>query len=62
MMCKRMKWTHLPHEGGLLDQAPELLDTWPIIWNIEAEIQKKDAEKHKPGRGGGRSQFAKSTI
>lgn len=37
----------LPRAGGLRDQYPETLEDWRIIYQIEAEKQRKDAEKEK---------------
>lgn len=54
-----MKWNHLPQDGGLYDQHPDLLDGFLIIFHErsihEAEEQKRrEAEQNrKMGKSGG---------
>ena len=41
VLCKQMKWTHLPNGGGIYDQHPKLLDDWLVILNVDAESEAK---------------------
>lgn len=41
ILCKHMKWTHLPCGGGIYDQHPKLLDDWLVIMNVDAESEAK---------------------
>lgn len=47
MVCKMMKWTHLPMDGGLYDQHPKMLDNFLIIAGIEAKAERRRQEKQK---------------
>jgi len=47
VLCKAMRWTHLPNGGGLYDQDPGLLDDWYVIMEVEAQEDKKRREKEK---------------
>jgi hypothetical protein len=38
-LCSKMKWAHLPIDGGMYDQDPELLRRFEIIFS---EIDKQD--------------------
>ena len=42
VLCKYMKWAHLPVAGGLYDQHPKLLDEWMMIINIDSQMQNKE--------------------
>jgi len=47
-ICSRMKWNHLPIEGGIYAQDPELIRRWRLIW--EAQDEKERAEQAKQKR------------
>lgn len=47
ILCKSLKWTHLPAGGGIYDQHPKLLDDFLIIMAIEADADRRDHEKQK---------------
>lgn len=42
MLCDAMKWNHLPMDGGLYDQSPDLIDRFYYIF---AERSKEEARK-----------------
>lgn len=58
ILCKHMKWAHLPVGGGLYDQHPKLLDDWLIIMKVDAEQQdrkmREEERKNKASAPGGR--------
>jgi hypothetical protein len=37
----------LPYAGGLRDQDPEMISDWEVIYQIEAEFQKKNSGGEK---------------
>jgi len=48
MLCKGMKWNHLPVSGGIYDQHPKLLDDFQIIMKAEADAEaRKAAERER---------------
>ena len=54
MMCEAMKWNHLPVEGGLYDQHPDLLDGFMVIFAERSQHEAEEAEREKQNskRGG----------
>lgn len=57
MLCEAMKWSHLPSDGGMMDQKAGLLDRFYYIFAErskaeEAERAKKEAEQGRKSRGG----------
>ena len=52
IVCKSMKWTHLPVDGGIYDQHPKLMDEWMEIMEIDAAVQKREHEKMKKSSKG----------
>lgn len=51
LLCKNMKWTHLPVGGGLYDQHPKLLDDWLIIMDLDNKAQdRKMKEQERKSR------------
>lgn len=53
LICKNMKWTHLPIAGGLYDQHPKLMDDFFLLMNAESEHQaKKNKNQMGPGKQG----------
>jgi hypothetical protein len=44
LLCKAMKWTHLPVAGGIYDQHPKLLDDFLVIMEIDGKVQE---DKHR---------------
>ena len=53
VLCKQMKWTHLPNGGGLYDQHPKLLDDWLVVMNVDAESEaKRQAEMERKAKAG----------
>ena len=57
-LCEAMKWNHLPVDGGLYAQNPDLLEDFSYIFMRRAaheeEERKKQEQKQKKemGRGG----------
>lgn len=49
LLCKMMKWTHLPVAGGLYDQDPKLLDDFHKIMVAESEAEKRKTNKTMGG-------------
>jgi len=45
--CSKMKWAHLPLEGGVYAQDPELLRYWEIIWDLQGKKDAEDERKRK---------------
>lgn len=62
VLCKGMRWTHLPIDGGLYDQHPQFLDDLRLIMSAETKAEKikhgqqmKNSRQPKTtGRGGSR--------
>ncbi len=52
LICKAMKWSHLPVAGGLYDQDPKLLDDFYKIMQWEGEQEKS---KNKKTMGGSKA-------
>ena len=50
IVCKNMKWTHLPNPGGLYNQHPKMLDDFMIIANAEATAEKARHAKQERER------------
>lgn len=50
-----MKWNHLPREGGINSQDPELWDMFDEIWAAQAKEEKRkaDEQERKQGAKGG---------
>lgn len=46
-MCARMDWNHLPVEGGLYNQHPELLEQWQVVWEEKAKYEAEKERKRK---------------
>ena len=46
-ICKGMKWTHLPVEGGLYDQHPQLMDDFVVIMMAENRAERKRIEEQR---------------
>jgi hypothetical protein len=46
-LCEGMKWAHLPNEGGIYNQSPQLLDDFMVIWEIKGEHEKKRQAKEQ---------------
>jgi len=44
-----MKWNHLPVDGGIYDQHPELLKQWRVIWEEKSKYDKDQAKKSGKG-------------
>lgn len=42
-----MKWNHLPVDGGIYDQHPELLEDFVTLFSIEAKEKKREFEKQR---------------
>lgn len=42
-----MKWNHLPVEGGIYAQHPQLLDEWAYIFEKVAEHEKREREREE---------------
>ena len=42
-----MKWSHLPVDGGLYDQDPDLLDKFEYMFQKIAEEEKRKADEGK---------------
>lgn len=57
-LCEQMKWNHLPEEGGLYAQDPDLLDGFMVIFHArgeyEEEERKRDKAKSQRGMGNSR--------
>lgn len=47
VFCKGIKFTHLPVDGGLYDQHPDLIEQWEVIMEAEAARKKRDSEKQE---------------
>lgn len=47
MIAQAMDFNHLPVQGGLYDQHPELLRQWLIIFQAQAEHQRKEQRKRE---------------
>lgn len=43
-----MKWAHLPIEGGVYDQHPDLLEQWDILFELEAKEKQRQMDKNNP--------------
>jgi hypothetical protein len=62
VLCKGMRWTHLPVGGGLYDQHPKFLDDLHVIMSAQNTAEKIKHERSRPknkqpkttGRGGSR--------
>lgn len=64
-MCEALKWTHLPVDGGLYDQHPQLLEEWRYIFAVRSEYERNEQSKREneaknksrgsSGRGASRS-------
>lgn len=58
-LCEAMKWAHLPVDGGLYDQHPDLLEQWRQIFAARAEHEaeeerRREMERSKKSAPGGR--------
>lgn len=42
-----MNWAHLPVAGGIYDQNPKLIDQWTIIFNKQAEHERREMAKRE---------------
>lgn len=49
-LCEQMKWAHLPVEGGLYAQSPELLDQFRQIFSARNEHQAEEEAKRERER------------
>lgn len=47
MMCKAMKWAHLPVAGGIYDQHPQLMDDFMYIFSKQAEWDEAEQKREK---------------
>lgn len=64
VLCKGMRWTHLPTSGGLYEQHPKFLDDLQLIMTAESRAdkikherdmrQQKSKQPKTTGRGGSR--------
>lgn len=62
VLCKGMRWTHLPVAGGLYDQHPKFLEDLTTVMSAESNAEKiknqRQARQTKQpkttGRGGSR--------
>lgn len=45
--ASHMKWNHLPVQGGIYDQDPELLRKWRYIWDKIAAAERAERQKQK---------------
>ena len=52
LLCQMLKWNHLPVQGGIYDQHPDLLDDFVVIdqINIAAKNRKQAMEARKSRR------------
>jgi hypothetical protein len=46
-ICEALKWNHLPNEGGIYDQHPDLLDQWQVVWQERAKYESEQERKSK---------------
>lgn len=46
-LCEAMKWNHLPVQGGLYDQSPELLDGFMVIFRERGIYDEEEDRKEK---------------
>jgi hypothetical protein len=42
-----MNWAHLPVQGGIYDQHPDLIDQFEEIFSIQSRIEAKKADQEK---------------
>jgi len=59
LLCKAMKWTHLPNAGGIYDQHPKLLDDFLTCFEVDGQVQeakhrKMEQESRNKTGGAGR--------
>jgi hypothetical protein len=59
MLCKAMKFNHLPMAGGIYDQHPGLIDRFYYLLAQEAKVEgeearRREAEAKNPKKPGGR--------
>lgn len=47
ILCKSMKWTHLPVAGGIYDQHPKLLDDWLAIMAVDHEVEERKLKEQE---------------
>ena len=53
-MCAGMQWNHLPMDGGIYDQNPEMLERFYYIMGQQAKWDKQEADRRdaQKSRGG----------
>lgn len=59
-LCEMMKWNHLPVEGGLYAQDPDLLEGFQYIFAKRAEYQEEEDKRRENAttRKGGQGRVA----